>query len=108
MQNQHLSFRYRRRRTPQQQREFRQAQSRRARKRWNAAIEERSAEPVRRTRVVEIPVRDTHRPRTTIRLEADENPRGWSRWKVTQNGHPISARRLGRHAVGELIARWLE
>jgi hypothetical protein len=46
--------------------------------------------------------------RATIRMEADETPRGWSRWTVTEGGQRIGRRRYGGRAVAEMIAKWLK
>lgn len=75
--------------------------------RWAVVRAARAAEPVRETRVVEIEVRDSHRPRATVRMVAQETPRGWSRWQVSQNGVRIGRRTCGRTSVGKLVARWL-
>jgi hypothetical protein len=85
-----------------------EAASRAARARWDRVSAARADEPVRQTRVVVLEVRDTHRMRATIRMEADETPRGWSRWTVTEGGQRIGRRRYGGRAVAELIAKWLK
>lgn len=78
--------------------------------RWARAHAEQAGEPVRETRVVEFPVIDTHRPRTHIRLESNLTREGsaWGRWRVWENGERVGKRRLGRTAVGKMIAKWLE
>jgi len=87
--------------------EFREAQSRRIRARWDRVHAVRSGEPLRASRIVEFPIRDTHRPFAMIRLEAEPTERGFWRWIVSENGVRIGKRRLGRRAVADLIARWL-
>ena len=60
------------------------------------------------TRVIVLAIRDSHRPRTEIRLEAQEGERGWSRFRVEQNGRRIGSRTFGRTAVADLLARTLQ
>ena len=79
-----------------------------ARARWVKNAMARRHEPVRETRVVELVVRDSHKPQCVIRLEAQETPRGWSRWQVSQNGKRVGRRTFGRSAVGKMMARLLE
>jgi hypothetical protein len=102
------NWRYRGRRTPQQERDFRSAQRRRIERRWERVREARAGERVRETRVVEVTIRDSHRPMTTIRMETQERERGWGRFAVWQQGARIGARRFGRSGIAELLARWLE
>jgi hypothetical protein len=105
----HLSWRYRRRRTPQQEREFREAQRRRIARRWEREREQRAGEPVRQTRVVEFPIRDTHRPFALIRIEAQPTQRAWGRWQISENGALVAnGRRFGCRQVAELLAAWLQ
>ena len=89
----------------------RRARSERARKaanaRWDAVRAGRMDEPVRETRVVEMTIRDTHRPQRTIRMKAEEARRGWGRWHVWENGVRIGTRRIGRTMLAEAIARSL-
>jgi hypothetical protein len=82
--------------------------SRAARARWqkNAAL--RRHEPVRETRAVLLIVRDSHRPQCVLQLVAQETPRGWSRWLVTQNDKRVGSRSFGRSAIAKLIARLLQ
>jgi len=54
--------------------------------------------------VVELTIRDSHRPMRVVRMEAEEGDRGWGRWMVTESGARVGRRRFGRRAVGELIA----
>jgi hypothetical protein len=81
--------------------------SRAAQARWDAYHAAMADEPVRQTRVIEMVVVDSHRPRRRIRLEANETARGWGRWKMTENGVRIGKRRFGESAVGKAIARSL-
>jgi hypothetical protein len=76
--------------------------------RWAAHHAAQAGEPVRETRVVEVTVRDSHRPGCTVRLEANETVHGWGRWAVFQAETRIGKRRMGRHAVGDLIAGWMQ
>lgn len=78
-----------------------------ARARWDAVREARQDEPVRMTRVVEITVRDSHRPRRTLRLESEEGPHGWRRWRVSEDGVRVGTRRLGRSTLARLLAQSL-
>ncbi len=104
----HLSWKYRRRRTRAQQREFCAAQAARVEKRWAKARAAAAAEPLRTDRVVELTVRDSHRPGTTLRLESRETAAGFRRWAMAEAGRQIGPRRMGRHAIAKLIAQWLE
>lgn len=91
-----------------QARERRSAAARKAAEaRWAAVRSRFHGEPVRTTRVVEIVIRDSHRQMRTIRMVADEQPRGWGRWAVTENWQVVGERRLGRTAIAGLIARSL-
>ena len=102
----HLSFRYRRRRTPQQMREFRAAQARRIAKRWEKAQAKKASEPIRKTRVTEITVRDTVLPMRTIRIVRDPTARGWGRATVYENDARLP-RKVGARQLGLMIAQWL-
>lgn len=78
--------------------------------RYHAAL---SAEPVRASRVVEITIRDTHRPMRVICLRSEvyglrSDPCSRSRWAVTENGTQIGTRRLGTTAIARAIARSLQ
>jgi hypothetical protein len=84
-----------------------EAAVRAARARWDRVLAQRAGEPVRQTRVVELTVVDSHRPRSLIRLAADEQDGRWGRWAVTEGGQRIGKRRFGRRAVADLIAGWL-
>ena len=88
------------------------ARSERARRaamaRWDAECAARHDEPCRTSRVIEMVVRDSHRPMRLIRLEADDKGRAWSRWKVTENGARVGRRRFGRTAIARLIAYSLD
>jgi hypothetical protein len=104
----HTSWRYRRRRNRQQEREFREAQRERVRRRWAKVHGSSAAEPARRSHVVEVTIRSTHATMRTIRLQRE--PRGevgWSRWDVIENGHRIGGRRFGSGTIARLLARSL-
>jgi hypothetical protein len=103
----HLSFRYRRRRNAQEQREFCAAQSGRIAKRWAKAAAAREGEPIRETRVVEMTIRDSHRPMRIVRLQAEETERGWSRWTAHENGQRAGQKPWGKNAIARAIARTL-
>jgi hypothetical protein len=103
----HLSWKYRRRRTPQEMREFREKQRQRIQQRWARVHAACAGEPVRASRIVEFPIRDTHRPFAMIRLEAEPTERGFGRWLVSENGVRVGKRRFGRRQVADMIARWL-
>jgi len=75
--------------------------------RWAAVREARAEEPVRRTRVVELTIRDSHRPGTVVRLSAEEGARGWGRWAVEQDGARIGKRRLGKAGIARMLAAFL-
>jgi hypothetical protein len=60
-------------------------------------------EPVRQDRVVEITIRDSHRPMTAIRLRREQDDEGrWGRWSG------IGAAHLGPSGVGKIIGKYLE
>jgi hypothetical protein len=87
-----------------------------------------AGEPVRVDRVVEITIRDSHRPMTVIRLEREDQGEKWGRWRsesgrpeslgavstyCDRGGHDDSARGigtacLGPTGVGKLIGKYLE
>ena len=71
--------------------------------RYHAGIEE----PVRESRVVEMRIVDSHRAGVVIRLQAEEGPRGWGRFRVWCNGERVGSRSFGRSGVGDLIAGFL-
>jgi len=102
------NWRYRGRRTPEQRREFSDAQRRRVNARWERVHAASAGEPVRRSRVIDIEIRDSHRPLARIRLHAEPAERGWSRWLATENGSPIGKRRFGRKSLAAMIAAWME
>jgi hypothetical protein len=101
----HLSFRYHRRRTPQQQREFCAAQARRVAARWAKAAKARAADPVRQTRTNRITIEDTHTTRTILLIRREQTERGWSRARVEANGVPCSKRAWGLRQLADAIAR---
>jgi hypothetical protein len=104
----HLSFRYRRRRTPQQQREFRAAQSRRISARWAKAAKARAGDPVRQTRTNRITIEDTHNTRTILLVHRDQTERGWSRARVEVNGIPCGKHPWGLRQLAKAIARIMQ
>jgi len=81
--------------------------SRAARARWDRVRAARAHEPCRETRVVLIEIRDSHRPRTSLRLEAAVQERGWGRWAVFENGRRVSCRRFGCSSLADMLARAL-
>jgi hypothetical protein len=103
----HLSWKYRRRRTPQQQREFRAAQSARIAKRWEAYRAARVNEPIRATRTTRITIEDSHRMRMVFMLARQETPRGWGRAEVQENGKPVS-RKWGIRKLATALAKILQ
>jgi len=76
--------------------------------RWDAVHADRAAEPVRDSRVVEITIRDSTRPLRQIQMQCEPTEHGWSRWAVTENGHPAGRRRFGATAIARLIAQSLQ
>ena len=104
----HLSWKYRRRRNAQEMKEFREAQSRRARMRWALYHAELAGGPIRETRVTEIVIRDSQRARTTIVLRRDPTRYGWGRARVEQDGVRIGKGRMGVGGIATLLAKWLE
>ena len=62
------------------------------------------------TRVVEVTVRDSCRPRTVLRLASDltRDGRAWGRWEAWANGARVGKRRIGRRRIAELLAGLLE
>lgn len=104
----HLSWRYRRRRTRQEEQEFRDAQSRRAHARWEKHRARQIETPVRQSKLVELTIRDSHRPMRVIRLRADPTDRGWGRFAGEENGRAIAhGRRFGHRHIATLIAQSL-
>jgi len=90
-----------------EQREFCAAQARRAHARW-ARVHAEADEAPRVSRCVEIRVRDSHRPMTTISLRAEPTECGWGRFEASENGHVLArGRRLGRRQLAALIAAFL-
>jgi len=85
------------------------ARSERARRaataRWAAYHLAQADAPLRQTRVVEMTIRDSHRPMRVIRMAAEQTDRGWSRWLVTENGERVGRRRFGGTAIAKLIER---
>jgi hypothetical protein len=75
--------------------------------RWAREHAELEGEPLRRTRVVEIEIRDSLLPMRTIRLEAEPREQGWSRWLVMENGRRCGKRRFGAKRVAVAIAESL-
>jgi hypothetical protein len=55
-------------------------------------------------RVVEITIRDSHRPQRVIRLMAHPTEHGWSRWGVLENGVRVGKRRIGSGRLWEILA----
>ena len=104
----HLSFRYRRRRTPQQQREFRAAQARRISARWAKVHVASIGDPVRQTRTNRITIEDTHNTRTIIHVHRDQTERGWSRARVEVNGIPCGKHPWGLRQLAKAIARIMQ
>jgi hypothetical protein len=71
--------------------------------RWRKYHEKLAGEPVRTDRVIEITIRDSHRPMTVIRLRREQNDEGrWGRWRG------IGKTALGPSGVGKLIGKYLE
>jgi hypothetical protein len=102
----HLSPKYRKRRTPQQQREFRNAQSRRISRRWAKQHLAMASEPVRQTRVTRITIEDSHRMRLVVTLHRDQAQVGWGRARVTENGKAVHGK-WGTRQLGLNLARML-
>ena len=103
----HLSFRYRRRRTPQQQRDFCAAQSLRISARWAKIHAAAEGEPIRQTRTHRITIEDTHTTRTILLVRRQQTERGWSRAAVEVNGTPCGKRLWGLRQLSDAIARSL-
>ena len=61
-----------------------------------------AAEPVRVDRVVEITIRDSHRPMTVIRLRREDQGERWGRWTG------IGQARLGPTGIGKVLGKYLE
>ena len=95
----HLSWKYRKRRTAQEYKEFCEAQRARVAKRWLKRTEQMQDEPVRVDRVIVILIRDSHRPQTEICLKRIANLGRW---------HGIGSRGLGTGRVARLIAEFLQ
>ena len=61
-----------------------------------------AGEPLRVDRVVEITIRDSHRPLTVIGLRREDQGERWGRWEGI--GHS----KLGPTGVGRVIGKYLE
>lgn len=58
--------------------------------------------PVRQTRVVEITIRDSHRPVTVLRLEQHEcGENKWTRW------HGLGKRPLSASGIARVLAKYI-
>lgn len=66
-----------------------------------------ATEPVRVDRTVEIVIRDSHRPMTSISLRAIDCENHWGRWQISMNGRPVSITRLGPAGLARMLAGWL-
>jgi hypothetical protein len=102
----HLSWKYRKRRTAQEQREFCEAQSRRVARRWKKRQEAMAAEPRRQTRVTRITIEDSHRMSLVVTLYRDQAQVGWGRARVVENGKDVKGK-WGTRQVGLNLARML-
>jgi hypothetical protein len=102
----HLSWKYRKRRTAQEQREFCEAQSRRVNRRWKKRQEAMAAEPIRETRVTRITIEDSHRMSLVVTLYRDQAQVGWGRARVVENGKDVKGK-WGTRQVGLNLARML-
>jgi len=58
--------------------------------------------PIRQDRVVEIVIRDSHRPLTIIRLRREDQGERWGRWRG------IGSVPLGPTGIGTIIGKYLE
>ena len=72
--------------------------------RWARVHAERAGEPVRKTRVVEIVIKDSMMPMRTIRMQAEPGEQRWGRWMVWENGRRVGRRRWAATAVAKAIA----
>jgi hypothetical protein len=104
----HLSFRYRKRRTPQQQRDFCAEQSRRISGRWAKVHAAAAGDPVRQTRTNRITIEDTHTTRTILLVRRQQTERGWSRAAVEVNGTPCGQHPWGLRQLANAIARIMQ
>ena len=102
----HLSWKYRRRRNPQEQREFNRAQAGRIARRWEKKREAMAGERIRATRTVRITIEDSHRMRVVLVLSRDETPVGWGRAQVVENGRPCK-RKWGVRRLATRLAELL-
>lgn len=102
----HLSWRYRRRRNRQEDREFREAQRRRAERRWE---QERASRPKRGAdRVVVVTIRDSAASETTtLRLTAGDYGHRWGRWRVEVDGQRLGRQLFAGAGLGRILARYL-
>lgn len=89
----HTSFRYRRRRNAQQQREFCDAQRRRVQRRWEKAHAVSAGDPVREERVLVTLVIE-HADGDAIRIPIVARPTGEDRATLRIGGQRFSARRV--------------
>jgi hypothetical protein len=101
----HLSWKYRRRRNPKEQREFNAAQARRIAKRWEKRQEVLKDEPLRQSRVTELTIRDSHRPMEIVRIVREPRDHSWGRGRMEMNGKPVGRRAFGISGIARMLAR---
>ena len=100
----HTSWRYRRRRTAQERKEFCEAQRKRVKSRWKKWHEALKNEPTRVTRLTELTIRDSQRPMMVLKLEWSQK----GRCRIELNGQMMGLRPMGRTGLGKTLARVLQ
>ena len=93
------SWTYRKRRRDKMLREM--ANKRAAKARKHEA--ETAGLPVRESRVIEITIRDSHRPMTVIRATQTEHEGVGSRWRIAE----YSGRPVGKTGLARLLAQYV-
>jgi hypothetical protein len=99
--NAHLSFRYRRRRTALQQREFCAVQRERICKRWEKRQTDAADDPMRCDQAARITIEHSKRPRTIVVVTRREEDGRMGRWQG------IGPRGLTGAGIGKLIGEFL-
>ena len=66
-----------------------------------------AGDPQRHSRVIELTIRDSHRPMQVIHIHRESIGHAWSRARVYINGSRVGVRAFGRTALAKLIAEAL-
>ena len=75
--------------------------------RWAAYHAFQAGDPQRHSRVIELTIRDSHRPMQVIHIHRESIGHAWSRARVYVNGSRVGVRAFGRTALAKLVAEAL-